>query len=144
MSPEPSGRPISRRNALQRGVMVGGALLWAAPTVQVFSASANAADVASQPPPPPSTNPPTTPPPGGTGVEGTNTGSPPSGGTEVEGTKTSAGSLPRTGVAFPPIITAVVGTGLLAGGAAMRRWAREGDDETAADTTRDPIPDPSG
>jgi len=135
--------------------MVGGAMLWAAPTVQVWSASANA-DIASAPPtqvsPPGSGG--SSPPPGGTDVEGTKTGSPALGGTEVEATKTgkptpgvtdvegtttgtSASSLPRTGVAFPPAISAAAGAGLLAGGAAIRHWARDVADD-------DPTPDTAG
>src|SRR6185312_9642682 len=61
---EPTG--LTRRDALKRGAIVGGALVWSVPAVQVLAMSHNAAEAASgpvSPPPPPPPGTPVSPPP---------------------------------------------------------------------------------
>lgn len=96
--PEPAGtRSMTRRQALKRGAVVGGALAWTVPAVQAISMTSAHADAASAPP--------------------VRAGSvqPVSEGDMAPAL--SSGELSSTGT--PVVATAAVGTGLLVGGAAI-------------------------
>jgi hypothetical protein len=84
---------ISRRAALKRGVLAGGALVWTVPVIQAVSMTPAHAESASAPP---STS-------GGSGQVGA--AAPP-----------PAGALSYTGPSVPVVGTAVVGAGLVATG----------------------------
>jgi hypothetical protein len=98
--PSPDARSMSRRQALKRGAVVGGALVWTVPAVQAITMSSAHAEAASAPPGPANG---ARPEPPAVGRDGT----PPA---------PRAGGL--SGGA-PVIATAAVGTGVLVGGAAV-------------------------
>jgi hypothetical protein len=90
-------RTMSRRQALKRGAVVGGTLVWAVPAVQAINMTQ--AEAASAPPGRP---------------HGNSAGGRPAGNLPPQA---QPGGLASTGT--PVIATAAVGTGLLIGGAAV-------------------------
>ncbi len=143
--------PVSRRTALRRGAALGGALVWAAPTVQVLGLGAVQAATSA----PPTGETPTTPRPGrprprpavavrarrpllsatpayrGRRPHAGRFGAADQVGPQAAAhraaggpTGTQASALPRTGATVSPVDAAVAGAALLAGGAALRRLGR--------------------
>jgi hypothetical protein len=129
----------SRRAALKRGAVVGGAVVWAVPAVQAISMISASAENPSAPQPP--ANPPTpgTPTTGQTPpvvqstpavsapVAGTNTA--PAASVATATTTAQGGKLAYTGVDALPMAT--VGVGLVAAGAALTAVARRRDDSAS-------------
>ena len=94
--PGAGGSPVSRRDALKRGAVIGGTLVWTVPVVQAVSMTAAHAESASAPP----------------RAQGGSPGQPGAGAGSV------AGELPHTGSSVPVLGSAVVGAGLVATGVA--------------------------
>lgn len=99
---DPGARTMSRRQALKRGAVVGGALVWTVPAVQAVSMTQAHADVASAPRP------------GNGGGNGNGNGHRPP---QAGNPPSKGGGLASTGT--PVIATAAAGTGLLVTGATV-------------------------
>ncbi len=131
---------VTRRAALRRGAALGGALVWAVPTVQVLGLDAVHAATSTPPggrPPNPGPQAPPNQPgsaaPGGTGVSaGTSETNPPpdvavlpaKSGPRKTGTGAVATALPQSGVSVSPVAVSVVGAALVVSGVTVRRLGR--------------------
>ena len=114
MSEESSG--VTRRDLLRRGGGVALATVWVVPVVQSIGGGTAFAVGSPQP----------------TGVLPTKKGQPD---TDVEGTK-----LPRTGSSVPLTEVAVVGAGLVATGAAVRKLTKSAPVDGPGDDVEGEIP----
>ncbi len=96
---------LTRRQALKRGLLVGGATVWGAAVVQSIALTPAAADT-----------------PSGVEVGGIKMRQAPSGG--GPGTAVLGEKLAATGSGFPVVPAVAAGTGLVAGGAVVAHLAR--------------------
>lgn len=137
---QPTGVRLDRRTALKRGVLVGGALVWAAPVVQAVSLTAAHAESPSSPPqgPPHGGNPPGQPtahpaPPTNHAPAPPGALPPPQQPTPSASTSPApTGELAFTGPGLPVVPTVAVAASMIATGAAAqavgRRRAADFDD----------------
>ncbi|MBI1758400.1 MAG: hypothetical protein HYR62_04135 [Actinobacteria bacterium] len=114
------GTGVTRRAALKRGAIVGGALVWTVPVVQAISLTSAHAEAASAPP---STggNPGT--PPVGEQPPGQRAGSTPAG---------ASGTLAYTGPTVPIVPAVAAAAGLIAAGVAAQAARPGAADRSAA------------
>ena len=140
-----SDNGLNRRDVLKRGAIVGSAVLWAVPAVQVIGLGASHAEAASggggSTPAPPTQPPthhtdvvpaptPTPSPTSSTSVQGINFEQPPPAGNPPAATPTA--TLPFTGAAVPVTGAVALGAGLVATGVAAVAATRRRQDASAA------------